>query len=412
MSPRRSDEAEQELSRKGIKVGEAMRRAIVTGSGVAGLSAAVALRLAGWSVQVFEQSPAIREIGAGIFIKDNGLRVLESYGLLERLARDCVVLEEARVLDSEGQLLQRRILKAVNRVWNIKRQNLVQALRDRAVELGAEINLGAPVEDYDPDGTITVGSATHKADLVVAADGVGSMARTKLGLANAVRQPKSGAIRLLVPRTEFERHNMTREFWSSGLRIGVAPCTEAEVYSYMAAPHADQRGGRAPVDAAYWSDHFPQLAREGFFDRACVARGVHHPYPMVSVKAWSRGRVALVGDAVHALPPTLGQGAGLSLMNTCLLAQYVSEKADVGQALQHWEKDWRWVSNQTQAWALRYDRMTSEWPRIAYPLRSAIIWGIGKSRAVNNHMRIADRIDAPGRRVLESADFRPSHAAA
>jgi hypothetical protein len=56
--------------------------------------------------------------------------------------------------------------------------------------------------------------------------------------------------------------------------------------------------------------------------------------------------------------------------------------------------------------------MTSEWPRIAYPLRSAIIWGIGRSRPINNHMRVADRIDAPGRQVLQSADFRPAHVTA
>ena len=387
-----------------------MRHAIVAGAGVAGLSASISLLQHGWSVQLFERSATLREIGAGIFIKGNGLRVLDSYGLLDRLAEHCVVLEEARLLDAEGKVLQRRLLHGVNRVWNIKRQLLVQVLRDRAVELGARIEFGAAVDEYDPSGAVVIGGTRHVADLVVAADGVGSNARGTLDLAISTRQPLSGAIRLLVPRTEAESENITREFWSSGLRVGVAPCTESDVYSYLAAPLANLQGARAPIDAGYWSLHFPELARQGFFERANIAGGVHHPYPSVSVRAWSRGKIALVGDAVHALPPTLGQGAGLALMNTCLLAQFLAETTDVVPALNRWERQWRWVSDLTQLWSLRYDRMTSEWPRIAYPLRTTIIWAIGKSRGINNHIRIADRVDAPGRQILRSADFRPSHA--
>src|SRR5256885_1532440 len=73
-----------------------MRKAIVCGSGVAGLSAAIALGLRGWAVSVYERSSTVREIGAGIFIKGNGLRVLEGFGLLDRIRRDCVVLRAAR----------------------------------------------------------------------------------------------------------------------------------------------------------------------------------------------------------------------------------------------------------------------------------------------------------------------------
>ena len=65
-----------------------MRKAIVCGSGVAGLSATIALAMKGWSVDVYERSAVVREIGAGIFIKGNGLRVLESFGLLERIRRE------------------------------------------------------------------------------------------------------------------------------------------------------------------------------------------------------------------------------------------------------------------------------------------------------------------------------------
>lgn len=383
-----------------------MRSAIVVGGGVAGLSAAISLARTGWRVDVYERGSAIREIGAGIFIKGNGLRVLESYGLLDRIARDCVVLREAHVLDRDGRLLQKRILKEVNTVWNVKRELLIRALCDRATELGARIHVDSPVDSVAEDGFATVRQERIRADLVVAADGVNSIARRQLGLDREVSLPRSGAIRMLVPRTTFEAGDLTREYWSGRLRVGVAPCTTTEVYSYLSAPLDDIDGACAPIKANYWAAHFPALAVQGFFDRADRAGGVHHPYPFVGIAGWSRGKVALVGDAVHALPPTLGQGAGLAMMNALLLGAYLAEARDITAAMASWERDWRWISDRTQFCARRYDWMTSEWPRQAYWFREAIIWGIGKSRRINDYMRVADRVDAPRGLLLPSAEFR------
>lgn len=380
-----------------------MRQAIVCGSGVAGLSAAIALAANGWTVDVYERDSAVREIGAGIFIKGNGLRVLKSFGLIDRIRRDCVVLQEARTLDKDGTVLQRRALLEHNPVWNIQRQLLIRALLDRATELGASVHTGRAVDAVSPDGTVGIGSEILRADLVIAADGVNSTARRLLGLDRPVRQPLSGAIRLLIPRTTHEADDIVREFWSGRLRVGISPCTRTKVFSYLIAPLDDERGALVPIDTAYWSARFPKLMSEQYFDRAVVAGGVHHRYPLVSTHSWAKGCVALVGDAAHALPPTLGQGAGLSLTNTLLLAHYVSSALDVHDALVAWEREWRWLSDRTQNWSRRYDWITSEWPRSIYPLRNAVIWGIGKSQRFNSFMRIADRVDAPRRIVLPAS---------
>jgi 2-polyprenyl-6-methoxyphenol hydroxylase-like FAD-dependent oxidoreductase len=382
-----------------------MRKALICGSGVAGLGAAIALAGNGWSVDVYERSSAVREIGAGIFIKGNALRVLTRFGVADEIRQGCVVLSEARTLDQDGRLMQRRILRDDTAIWNVKREHLIRALYDRATRLGARVHTDSAVDAVGTDGSISTRGQRLQAELVIAADGVNSLARRSLGLDRPVRASQSGAIRLLVPRTATEAEDIVRETWSGQLRVGVVPCTPTDVFCYFIAPLRDARGTRVPLDTDYWSTHFPKLAAEGLFERARGAEGVHHPYPLVSARSWIKGRTALVGDAAHALPPTLGQGAGLSLMNALLLSDYVSSRPDVPDALDAWQREWRWVSNRTQTWSRRYDWITSEWPRSVYPLRRAVIWAIGKSSRFNSYMRVADRIDAPHHKLLPSVYF-------
>jgi 2-polyprenyl-6-methoxyphenol hydroxylase-like FAD-dependent oxidoreductase len=219
----------------------------------------------GWSVEVFERSSSVREIGAGIFIKANGLRVL---GLLEDIRKDCVVLREARTLSKDGEVLQRRPLHDFNPVWMIQRQLLIRALFDRATHLGARVHTSSPIDTVGVQGTVGIRGQQYEAELVVAADGVHSVARRILGIDRPVRSPLSGAIRLLVPRTAPEAEDFVREFWSGQLRVGVAPCTRTDTFSYLIAPLTDVRGKKTPVEIEYWSERFPKLASEGLFERA------------------------------------------------------------------------------------------------------------------------------------------------
>jgi 2-polyprenyl-6-methoxyphenol hydroxylase-like FAD-dependent oxidoreductase len=380
-----------------------MRTAIVCGGGIAGLAAAIALARHGWSVDVYERGSAVREIGAGIFIKGNAQRVLRDFGVADQILRDCVVLREARTLAQDGTLLQRRLLRGGTIIWNAKREYVIRALYERAVALGARIHTDAAVESVDPGGSVRVRGQSLRADIVIAADGVHSLARQLLALERPVKTSQSGAIRLLVARTGRDADDFVREFWSGNLRVGLCPCSPSDLFGYFIAPLDDERGTRVPIDEEYWSARFPALADEGFFARARAADAVHHPYPLVRTRSWVKGAAVLLGDAAHALPPTLGQGAGLSLMNALLLADYISSKRELADALAAWQRDWRWVSDHTQLWSRRYDWITSEWPKAAYPLRNAVIWAIGKSSRFNNYMRIADRVDAPGHRLLPPA---------
>jgi 2-polyprenyl-6-methoxyphenol hydroxylase-like FAD-dependent oxidoreductase len=100
--------------------------------------------------------------------------------------------------------------------------------------------------------------------------------------------------------------------------------------------------------------------------------------------------VAIIGDAAHAMPPTLGQGAGLTLMNAYALAVALDRNGAVDETLPVWEAAIRTITDKTQRWAMRYDFLTREWPQSLWFVRDAII-RVFRLQALNRRMRIADQ---------------------
>jgi 2-polyprenyl-6-methoxyphenol hydroxylase-like FAD-dependent oxidoreductase len=114
-------------------------------------------------------------------------------------------------------------------------------------------------------------------------------------------------------------------------------------------------------------------------------------YSWVQAHAWSKGKVALLGDAAHALPPTLGQGSNLAMSNARSLVTFLKKIGDVPAALVAWERAVRPTTEATQAWARHYDRLTKYWPNSMSGARARIIWAFGASPQLSARMRRADR---------------------
>lgn len=372
------------------------RRAEIVGGGIAGLTMAYLLARRGWRARVHERAPEIREIGAGIFLKNNSVAILESLGIADRVLARGIQLLTAEIRDHRGKLIQQRALTGLSRVFNVPRADVVLGLAAAARAQGAEIVVGSTVERIDPAGGITLaGGERHRADLIVLAGGNRSALRDQLGLTARAFELGTGATRFLVPRTGFESVDGTREFWSGRRRIGIAPCTADLTYTYMSCPESDLSGRALPVDVASWQHSFPPIA--GFFDGLRAAGGgTRFAYFHVVCSRWSKGRVAVIGDAAHALPPTLGQGAGLTVTNAAALAAMLDIERDIDAALSGWEARYRPITDQTQRWSLRYDALTARWPRELSAVRRAIIWGFGRFRWLNDRMRVADRVLLPG----------------
>jgi 2-polyprenyl-6-methoxyphenol hydroxylase-like FAD-dependent oxidoreductase len=368
------------------------RTAEIAGGGIAGLSLAWALARHGWRVRVHERGAEIREIGAGIFLMSNSLSIFERHGIAAPILARSVRLEATERREFDGRLIQHRALAGEDRWVVVPRSDLVLGLADAARREGAEIVTGEAVTGIDPAGRLVLASGElRQADLVVAADGFRSRLRDQLDLTLFARERKSGATRLILRRASAEAQNMAREYWSGRRRVGIAPCAPDLTYVYLSCPNADRRGVALPLDVESWRRAFPAIA--DFFERLPEAfDATRHAYAHVRSRAWSRGRAAILGDAAHALPPTLAQGAGLAIANGYALAKELQRENDVTTALAQWERSYRPIADQTQRWSILLDVLTTRWPRPLSAVRRRILWGIGRSNWINYRIRVADRV--------------------
>ena len=92
-----------------------------------------------------------------------------------------------------------------------------------------------------------------------------------------------------------------------------------------------------------------------------------------------RSRVAVIGDAAHAMPPNLGQAANMAFINAMALALAVDRATDIGEALTNWEQRQRPLTNHVQWWSYVYGFVLGKWPRYAGPVRANMIWGLAKT---------------------------------
>jgi 2-polyprenyl-6-methoxyphenol hydroxylase-like FAD-dependent oxidoreductase len=225
--------------------------------------------------------------------------------------------------------------------------------------------------------------------LVIAADGARSQLRDVLGIGANHQTLPTIVNRYLIPSREMTPELIMKEHWSGRYRIGTAPCGRDLTYIYQVCPEWDKPAMTLPLDAKLWSTAFPRLRAE--IEAMSQTGAIQHNYIIVRSTRWQKGRVAIVGDAAHGLPPALGQGIGLILMNARALAAVLKSSRTVETALPAWEAAVRFIADNSQRWAMRYDFVTREWPASLWFLRPTLIWAFRSIPALNRRMRLADQ---------------------
>jgi 2-polyprenyl-6-methoxyphenol hydroxylase-like FAD-dependent oxidoreductase len=320
-------------------------KALVIGGGFAGMSAAIQLRKLGVNVDLLEMDAGWRSYGAGITIGGSALRAFRTIGVLDQMMNLGALTDGCDIFTSQGhpiaQLPTPRCAgNDVPGSGGIMRPELAKILADATRASGTQVRLGCTFTDISQSSdhvavTFSDGSrGTY--DLVIGADGLNSATRKALfPEAPIPRYTGQGVWRAVAPRDGVERAGMAL---GKRTKAGFNPVSASELYLFVTEDRPTNT--RTPdhellprLRALLEEFSFPivrRIADQLGPDSLICYRPLES---LLMPTPWSRGRVVLIGDAIHATTPHLAAGAGIGIEDAIVLAEEVRSATRLEAAL-------------------------------------------------------------------------------
>jgi 2-polyprenyl-6-methoxyphenol hydroxylase-like FAD-dependent oxidoreductase len=307
---------------------------LLVGGGIGGLTAAIALGRDGQRVTMIEKDPDWAVYGVGIIQQANVIRAAKQLGILDDYVAAGYGFDEVEIYIPSGQKVatvpSHRLVDGYPANLGIARPALHRVLGTRAREAGAQIRLGVTAESIEDDGRgVSVrfsDGTTGRFDLVVGADGYGSRTRRQVFPQAPVPEFAGQSVwRYNFPKPP--EVTCLRAF-EGPIGYGLVPLSDSLMYMYITTPEP----GNPRYDPSQLASSMrsklkvvpPDIAalREQITDDSAV---VYRPLEWLFLEGpWHKGRVVLIGDAAHATTPHLGQGAGMAIEDSIVLAEEIS----------------------------------------------------------------------------------------
>ncbi len=327
-----------------------MSRVLIIGGGIAGLTAAIALRRKGLEAHIYETAPALQPVGKGIWVPTNAMQALDRLGLAGAVAAAGCPVEHIELRTLAGVTLLRVDVRKFQAKYghltiSIHRADLVEELA-RALPVDA-LHLGKRFTGFTegPAGVVARFDDGSEAagDVLLGADGIRSVVREQFSGPVPLRYSGQTCYRgvadmILSP----ELARTCWEVWGGPARMGFSAIGAGQVYWF--APVSAPAGSPLPAGTALAGELAARY--EGF--PAPIPDIIRHTpvdeiirtdlYDIPPLPRWWQGRVALLGDAAHAMTPNLGQGGAQAIEDAFFLAEKLAAHARPESAFEEYQR--------------------------------------------------------------------------
>ncbi len=316
---------------------------LIVGGGIGGLTSAIALGQRGHRITVIEREPQWSIYGVGITQQANVVRAVAELGIRDEYLAAGFGFDAVEIYAADGTKVARvpspRLVEGYPANLGMGRRALHDLLLKRTVAVGAQVRLGTTIVKLDDHGdkvSVTVSDGTSSShDLVIGADGVYSQMR-QLILPDAEKPVFTGQ--------GVWRYNFPRDpsvdcliAYNGAIGVGLVPMTVDDMYMFITTPEEsnphyphERLAGSMQSKLAGSAPAIRHLG-ESITDNDGV---VYRPLEGMLVRGpWHKGRVVLLGDAVHATTPHLGQGGGMAIEDSIVLAEEIDKGSNIEGSL-------------------------------------------------------------------------------
>jgi len=312
----------------------------VIGGGIGGLTAALAFARRGAKVTVYEQAPALTEVGAGLQITPNGARALNALGIDRALDATGVTAQAVIPMDAmASREITRFEISDKNPPYRFyHRAALIDILARGCEAAGVTVKLDARITALNPDGSFQIDSEIIRPTLTIGADGLRSVVR---GLINKQAEPfftGQVAWRAMVKTDNSDpvariwlapgRHMVTYPL--SGGRLNIVAVQERSQWADEGWNHADDPGN---LRMAFADCGWGVKSILGDVEEVNLWGLFRHPV----AQKWHMGSIVILGDAAHPTLPFLAQGANLAIEDAYTLARCCDEEPDLDAGLRRYQ---------------------------------------------------------------------------